>query len=81
MNAIETTTNLNIDTKTLSACLKNTMHFGSTIYTNICTGAQHSVPWGGVEWAIAISMALCVVMGITFVGALGIMMIRELRGY
>ena len=44
------TVNLNMDTKTLEACLKAVHNIGSTKYVNICTDTVHSVPWGTMEW-------------------------------
>lgn len=41
---------LNIDQKTLEACLKSINNIGGTVYQNICTGQEKFVPWGSADW-------------------------------
>lgn len=31
-------------------CIKATSNYGSTIYTNICTGDIHTIAWGGNDY-------------------------------
>lgn len=38
-------------------CLYNEMTFGETIVHNICNDTISTVPWGGVDWAVAILFA------------------------
>ena len=70
----EQVVNLNIDAKTLEQCLKSTSNFGETILRNICTGQTTTVPWGSVDWALAIFLCLlgAAVLGVIigFVGAI-----------
>lgn len=46
-------------------CLVTVMDFGSRTVTNICTGAVHTVPWGSVDWVLAIGKcgALATIIG------------------
>ncbi len=44
------TVNVNLDQKTLDACLKTIDNFGNTIYQNICTGQSWTVPTGSFDW-------------------------------
>lgn len=56
--------NLNIDSKTLEACLKSVDELGGTIYRNICTGKQTYVEWGSGTWILfiaALAMAIATV--------------------
>jgi len=47
---------LNIDSQTLDQCLKTTMNFGEFIIRNICTGQVYTIPFGGMDWVIAIGL-------------------------
>lgn len=49
-----TNLNLNVDSRTLEACLKTINNFGSTVQQNICTGQSVSIPWEGLDWVIVI---------------------------
>ena len=51
--------NLNLESKTLEACIKQTYDIGANVYTNICTGQVSEVPWGSLDWA-AIGFATAV---------------------
>jgi len=44
--------NINLDQKTLEACLKTITNLGSTTYLNICTNQTSVVPWGLGEWVV-----------------------------
>jgi hypothetical protein len=33
-------------------CVKQASNFGVTVYHNICTGADTSVPWGTLDWVL-----------------------------
>lgn len=55
--------NLNIDSKTLEACLKTINNVGSTTYQNICTGEATVVPWGVLDW---ISNSIFLIIGLIF---------------
>ena len=67
----EQTLNLNLDSKTLEACLKTVNSWGETTYQNICTGASVTVPWGQMDYVPALLGALLVV----FVGGLLLMLL------
>lgn len=61
--------NLNIDQRTLQACLKEVSNIGSTTYQNICTGQSAVVAWGTQDWMLSIflfSMA-AVLVGLVIV--------------
>ena len=49
--------NLNLDAQTLEHCLKSVYNFGHTRLINICNGTENIIPWGSVEWVIAIFFA------------------------
>lgn len=49
--------NLNIDSKTLDACLKTVSNIGSDTYQNICTGQSAVVQWGVGDWFTAMFVA------------------------
>jgi hypothetical protein len=44
--------NLNVDSKTLEACLKTRTMIGYTEYRNICTGQNTQVPWGVTDYLL-----------------------------
>lgn len=50
------TQNLNIDSKTLDACLKSINQIGSTVYQNVCTGQNATVPWGSLDWFLIVTL-------------------------
>ncbi len=56
--------NLNLDAKTLEACIKETYNFGANIYTNICDGSVTNVPWGSLDWFM-----LALLFGLLIIGA------------
>lgn len=37
-------------------CIKSVSNFGATTYVNICNGNTKVVPWGTVDWVLAISV-------------------------
>lgn len=41
-------------------CLKESMNWGETIVRNICNGSIHSVPWGTMDYVVAV-LAIAVV--------------------
>ena len=58
--------NLNIDSKTLEACLKAVSQVGGTTYQNICTGQSAYVGWGGLDWIgglLIVGFTVIVVVG------------------
>lgn len=59
--------NLDVNSKTLEACLKTVRNFGGIIYKNICNGSSTYVPWGSIDW-----MALIVLL-VIFVFIIGIL--------
>lgn len=46
--------NLNLDSQTLEACLKEVSNLGSTRFINICNGQENIIPWGSADWILAI---------------------------
>ena len=62
---------LNQDSKTLEQCLKGVYSYGHTTYMNICTGTETTVPWGGVDWvlnltltALGVGVVLAILIGL-----------------
>lgn len=70
--------NLNVDAKTLEQCLKATSNYGETLYRNICTGTVTSVPWGTVDWALAIVLTS---LGVALLGVLLVGCVAFLRDW
>lgn len=57
-------------------CIKSVTHWGSTAYTNICTGQTYSLPWGFMDYAgvgLLGLFALLLLVGIVFLVAFIIM--------
>ncbi len=57
--------NLNLESKTLEACIKQTYDIGANVYTNICTGQVSEVPWGSMDWVVFVS-ATCLLAGAVY---------------
>ena len=71
MSALETvqptgTVNLNIDQKTLDACLKPISNFTSTTYQNVCTGQQVIVPTGVFDYMLFFAFIVPLAMFVFF---------------
>ena len=60
--------NLNIDSKTLDACLKSINQIGGTTYQNICTGQSAYVGWGSVDWFGALLILSFIILLFLFIG-------------
>jgi hypothetical protein len=39
-------------------CIKEAYKFGSTVYTNICSGKVSVVDWGGADWTFTIFLLI-----------------------
>jgi hypothetical protein len=58
-------------------CLRSVTDFGKTTVHNICNGSISEVPWGSVDWAIAVVLgAFGAIIILAFV-ALAISTLRE----
>lgn len=53
--------NLNISTESISECLKTISNIGSTVHQNVCNGASATVPWGSLDWILAILLTTLLV--------------------
>ena len=68
----ELTVHLDTYGRTLEMCLKRISNFGATTYINVCADTQTIVvPWGGVDWALAVGLLslggiLLVMLGMFF---------------
>lgn len=63
---------LDLNQQSLEHCLKSISNFGKTIYRNICTGTDASVPWGQMEWTVLILIA---VLTVTLVAVMVVMVV------
>jgi len=63
--------NINLDSQTLEQCLKTINRIGSTTFQNICNGQVSSVPWGGVDWILVLTLWM---LGLAFL----VVMIRAI---
>jgi len=68
--------NLNLESKTLEACIKQTYDIGANVYTNICNGQVSEVPWGSMDWVGIVGMGLATV-ALVWTAWLFIKMIRQ----
>lgn len=66
--------NLNLNA---AECIQSVDHWRETVYYNICAGTQQVVPWGIGQFLGC--MAAVVMIGV--LGALFILVIKELRRY
>jgi len=64
--------NLNLDSQTLEQCLKTVSNFGNSKLINICNGQINIIPWGTVDWLVAIiliiiGLGVCgIILGVVF---------------
>jgi hypothetical protein len=58
-------------------CIRTAAHFGETVVYNICSGKVTTIPWGSVDWALALGLsAFAAVIGIVFL-AMAVAIIRD----
>lgn len=53
--------NSSFDFQGTTACIQQINNIGNTVYTNICTGSIKTVPWGSLDWTLAIGATLSVI--------------------
>lgn len=61
--------NINAYLSTLKECLKASNQFGADVYYNICTGTHTLVPWGGMDWTLAVFGLTAATVGTLLVAA------------
>ena len=54
--------NINLNTESVQECLKTVNNWGETIHQNVCNGASATVPWGGMDYFLAIGIIAFVVI-------------------
>lgn len=59
--------NSSFDFQGTTSCIQQINNIGNTVYTNICTGSIKTVPWGSLDWTLAVSCVLLVIaIGLLF---------------
>ena len=58
--------NSSFDFQGTTACIQSINNIGNTIYTNICTGVVKTVPWGNLDWTLAV---IGTALGVLIIGS------------
>lgn len=75
-----TDVNLNLDQKTLEACLKQINNIGSTTYSNICTNQLTIIPWGIGDWILNLGAFFFLALFIILLFIMVVLFITALKG-
>ena len=65
----------NIGIQATTECLKSIVRIGSTVWVNVCTGKETTVPWGAGDWVTGIleTLFLAGFVGFVIVGLVKIL--------
>jgi hypothetical protein len=55
-------------------CIKTAENFGNTVYHNICSGQNYTIPWGSVDWITNLAGIGIAAAVITLVSGLAVML-------